>query len=45
MMLNIKVRKITVPKYEELSVANFMALMKDDEAFMSYFPDKMAKGR
>ena len=39
------VKWVQVPKFEELSVDNIMNLMKDDEAFKSYFPDKLPKGR
>ena len=31
--------------YEELGVNALMEIMKDDEHFMFYFPDRMAKGR
>lgn len=37
---NKAVRKITVPRYEELSVANFMDIMKNNQAFMAYMPEK-----
>ena len=40
-----EVKWVQVPKFEELSVENIMKLMKSDEAFMSYFPDKLPKGR
>jgi len=39
------VRQIYVPKFEELAVEKMMPLMKEDAEFMSYFPDKMPKGR
>ena len=42
---NESVRKITIPKYAELSVANFFEVMAQDEKFLSYFPDHMPKGR
>ena len=36
---NDAVRKIVVPRYEELSVANLMETMGDDPDFLSFFPD------
>ena len=45
MFKNSEVRKITVPRYDEMSVTALMEVMKDDERFMFYLPDRMAKGR
>ena len=39
------VKWVQVPKFEELSVEAIMKLMINDEQFMSYFPDKLPKGR
>ena len=40
-----EIRYVQVPQYEELSVKNIYPLMKKDALFMSYFPDKYAKGK
>ena len=45
MFKNNDVCKIMVPQYEELSVSALMDVMSNDEVFLFYFPDKMAKGR
>ena len=39
------VKWVQVPKFEELSVETVMKVMKNDETFMSYFPDRLPKGR
>ena len=39
------VRQIVVPKFDELAVAKILELLKDNAEFMSYFPDRMPKGR
>jgi len=38
-------RPIVVPKFDELGVNKVAELMKDNEAFMSYFPTNLPKGR
>ena len=40
-----EIRYVHVPQYEELSVKNIYPLMAKDAVFMSYFPDKYAKGK
>ena len=40
-----KVKRINVPKYDELSVLSFWPQMQEDENFMKYFPTKFPKGR
>ena len=40
-----EVKYVQVPQYEELSVKNIYPLMAKDAVFMSYFPDKFAKGK
>ena len=40
-----EVRRISVPLYDELSVANIWPMMKAEKKFMIYFPTKMAKNR
>ena len=37
--------KLEVPKYDELAVKNLEGHMKQDIAFMRYFPDSLPKGR
>ena len=39
------VKRINVPKYDELSVLSFWPQMQQDEQFMLYFPTKFPKGR
>ena len=39
------VKWVVVPKFEELAVDKMMKLMEKDADFMSYFPDKLPKGR
>ena len=39
------VRRINVPKYDELSVKNLFPKFSDDEALMSFMPDRMPKGK
>ena len=39
------VRRINVPKYDELSVKNLFPKFKDDAAVMSFMPDQMPKGK
>ena len=39
------VKRINVPKYDELSVLSFWPQMQQDEQFMHYFPTKFPKGR
>ena len=40
-----EVKRINVPKYDELSVLSFWPQMQKDKAFMRYFPDHFPKGR
>ena len=40
-----EVKYVNMPKYDELSVVNLWPEMQTDDAFMVYFPDKLAKGR
>ena len=40
-----EVKRVQVPKFEELSVETIGKLMEKDETFVSYFPDKLPKGR
>ena len=39
------VKYIQVPKYDELSVKQLWSSFKDDEEFISYFPDKFAEDK
>ena len=36
---------VEVPLYDELSVVNLWPLMKQNDNFMQYFPNKMPKNR
>ena len=45
MLHNDDVNRVAIPKYEELSVANLLEAMKNNETFMRYFPSQMPKGR
>jgi len=38
-------RTIVVPKFDELAVVKVFPLMKDNPEFLSYFPDRLPKGR
>ena len=40
-----RVKRISVPLYDELSVISLWPMMKDDAEFMKYFPSQLAKGR
>ena len=40
-----KIKSVNVPKFDELSVKNIFPLMKKDDEFMAYFPDKLPEGR
>ena len=40
-----EVKRVNVPKYDELSLLNFWPQMQKDEKFMLYFPTKFPKGR
>ena len=40
---DVKFRNI--PVYDELAVKKFWPMMKNDAAFMKYFPDKLPSGR
>ena len=39
------VKKVTVPKYEELSVEKIFVLVNRDGEVMAYFPDSLPKNR
>ena len=39
------VNYVTVTKYDEISVKAMWPMLKKDPVFMSYFPDKYAKGK
>ena len=39
------VKRINVPKYDELSVLSFWPQMQKDDKFMQYFPAHFPKGR
>ena len=39
------VRRIEVPKYDELAVARLFAGFQDDAEMMAYFPNRLPKGR
>ena len=39
------VKRINVPKYDELSVLSFWPQMQKDDKFMQYFPTHFPKGR
>ena len=45
LMKKTDVAKISVPMYDELSVRNIFPQFTKDAAFMSYFPDKLPKGK
>ena len=40
-----KVKWINVPLFDELSVINIWPMTKEDKQIMSYFPNKLPKGR
>ena len=40
-----KVIKVEVPKYDELAVKQLQGHLKNDPAFMRFFPDSLPKGR
>ena len=40
-----RVKRISVPLYDELSVIRLGPMMMDDAEFMKYFPSQLAKGR
>jgi hypothetical protein len=44
MPLNM-VKRVNVPKYDELSVTKIFPLLKEDAEFMQFFPTKLPKGR
>jgi len=39
------VKRVTVPKYEELSVEKMFPIVNRDPQVMSYFPDALPKNR
>ena len=39
------VNYVTVTKYDEISVKAMWPMLKKDPVFMSYFPDKLPKGK
>ena len=39
------VKRVTVPKYEELSVEKMFPIVNRDQQVMSYFPDALPKNR
>ena len=41
----LEVKFVQVPKFDELSVVNLQDMLKEDDDFMMYFPDKLPKGR
>ena len=40
-----EVRRVNVPKYDELSVKNLWPTMSQDPEFMQFFPDVFPKGK
>lgn len=40
-----EVKKITVPRYDELSVKNIYPMVKEDAEIMIYLPDVLPKGK
>ena len=40
-----EVQHVDIPHYEELSVKNIYPMMKDNQNFQQYFPDKYSKGK
>ena len=40
-----EVKRICVPLYDELSVIKLWPMMRADQEFMMFFPDKLPKGR
>ena len=39
------VKRVNVPRYDELSVTNIFPHLKNDAEFMQFFPTKLPKGR
>ena len=44
-MKKAEVKHVDIPHYEELSVKNIYPMMKGNNQFMQYFPDKYPKGK
>lgn len=40
-----EVKRVNMPFFDELAVLHFWPDMKNDEAFMRYFPTRLPKGR
>ena len=45
MLKKSEVKHVDIPHYEELSVKNIYPMMLGNSEFMSFFPDKYAKGK